>query len=437
MSNPASSFAGIAQAAVEQNKSDPTEGDYQPEPSPSSPGWHPSRDQALTSPTSDVPPSITIPSSPGVPGVSAPSAPRSPPSTGDGSPARPSATSAQSMPFMSSTLLGPPLGSKPQHPNPPTSNSTAVNGDYLTAHQNGNGNGRIPEEEVDEATELSSTANERAHRPADVASSQTNGQHAEIKAKDFGANSAAPISVKTLAGGGKGVRNKSFVSLMGQGRTTKGKDRELTDSPDETPSTSSTGMPSTGGFFPIHLPSNPHISVRQHQPGQAVRSQTLPLPTSPLQRSNSLPHPTKSASGGGPRPIAGAREGGTPTGDGGGAKQKWTNLKQKLQRKQTGAVPLVEEKMAAPMRLTDELLGGALGVVMLKMDIDRDEKGRKRVPVFLHHVKSVPSAARYVDFLERFALADLAFILLTQVQGVGLDRRIWQPPGVQDRGQSD
>lgn len=380
MADGPSSFADIARVAVEQSKTDnaASNGDsVEPRsPSPSVSSWPPSGDDALTSPTTDVAPSKKIPSTPGIPGPGSPAR-----ETRSLSPQqRPSPTTAQSTPHLSSLGRGTSFALSLPH----FHSKTNGNGDssHHWSHTNGdsshtNGNGRIAEEEDEPEREGVSSSAKEEDAPADVASSHKNAGGPTVQARDFAANATGPKTVKTLAGGGKAVRNQSFVSIMGRGKSTKSRDRELTDSPDEVPVG---GIPPTGGFFPI--PS----SFASRHPAPPVRSQTLPISQSPLKRSNSLPYPAKSASG-----PAGAREAGsgTPTGEaaGGGAKQKWSHLKQKLQRKQTGAVPLVEEKMAAPMRLTDELLGGALGVVMLKMDIDRDEKGRKRVPVFLHHVR--------------------------------------------------
>jgi hypothetical protein len=70
------------------------------------------------------------------------------------------------------------------------------------------------------------------------------------------------------------------------------------------------------------------------------------------------------------------------------AGSKWGNLKAKLQRTGT-ALPQEESKQAGRININDELMVGSLGIIMMKMTMDRDEKGRRRVPVFLHHIKCV------------------------------------------------
>lgn len=43
--------------------------------------------------------------------------------------------------------------------------------------------------------------------------------------------------------------------------------------------------------------------------------------------------------------------------------------------------------VAPDLNISDELLGGGLAALMLKMHFDRDEQNRRRVPVLLHHLK--------------------------------------------------
>ncbi|KAG8970123.1 Phospholipase D1 [Tulasnella sp. 419] len=74
----------------------------------------------------------------------------------------------------------------------------------------------------------------------------------------------------------------------------------------------------------------------------------------------------------------------------GGASNKWAMLRQRL--KQNSIVPqqresIIEPSKAAEVDLNDELLAGGLGLLLVKMWFDRDENGRRRVPILLHHLK--------------------------------------------------
>jgi hypothetical protein len=66
---------------------------------------------------------------------------------------------------------------------------------------------------------------------------------------------------------------------------------------------------------------------------------------------------------------------------------KWAILKPKIkahvaQQQQQGA-----SGVAANVTVTDELLVGGLGVLLLQMFFERDDQDRRRVPILLHHLK--------------------------------------------------
>ncbi|KAJ1309919.1 hypothetical protein OPQ81_006678 [Rhizoctonia solani] len=73
-----------------------------------------------------------------------------------------------------------------------------------------------------------------------------------------------------------------------------------------------------------------------------------------------------------------------------GAGSKWAILKPKIrshvqQQQQQQQQP--SSSSAAPVSVTDELLVGGLGVLLLQMFFERDDQDRRRVPILLHHLK--------------------------------------------------
>jgi hypothetical protein len=67
---------------------------------------------------------------------------------------------------------------------------------------------------------------------------------------------------------------------------------------------------------------------------------------------------------------------------------KWAILKPKIKthvQQQQQQQP--SSSIAAPVSVTDELLMGGLGVLLLQMFFERDDQDRRRVPILLHHLK--------------------------------------------------
>lgn len=79
------------------------------------------------------------------------------------------------------------------------------------------------------------------------------------------------------------------------------------------------------------------------------------------------------------------------------ATQRWNALRQRLRQSSTagGLSPLkgkrrslvVQPSMAAEVDLNEELMAGPLALQILRMWFERDENGRRRVPVLLQHLK--------------------------------------------------
>jgi hypothetical protein len=217
----------------------------------------------------------------------------------------------------------------------------------------------------------------------------------------FAAN-APTVPFRSLPGGGKRLHKNSFVELVRNGKS-RSRDKSGSGESEEggRPMTEQEEAevqrkdfvnvhPTTQKKGPMSSPSSSSSPSRIAP--QPVRSQTLPPASSPLKRTNSLPHSSSAQNNRSrdSRPAPSSR----PTGMSrmGTAKlaagSKWGNLKAKLQRTGT-ALPQEESKQAGRININDELMVGSLGIIMMKMTMDRDEKGRRRVPVFLHHIKCV------------------------------------------------
>lgn len=69
--------------------------------------------------------------------------------------------------------------------------------------------------------------------------------------------------------------------------------------------------------------------------------------------------------------------------------RRWSMLKTRFAP--TSAVsngdPAASTAVSPDINISDELLGGGLAALMLKLHFDRDEQDRRRVPVLLHHLK--------------------------------------------------
>ncbi|KAG8968175.1 Phospholipase D1 [Tulasnella sp. 425] len=98
------------------------------------------------------------------------------------------------------------------------------------------------------------------------------------------------------------------------------------------------------------------------------------------------------------------------------ATQRWNVLKQRLRASSTaggGFSPLkrkrrslvVQPSMAAQVDLNEELLAGPLALQILRMWFERDENGRRRVPVLLQHIKiRVSDSCEYGDGAARWVI---------------------------------
>lgn len=66
---------------------------------------------------------------------------------------------------------------------------------------------------------------------------------------------------------------------------------------------------------------------------------------------------------------------------------KWAILKPKIKNHIQQQTQQPTSSSAAPVSVTDELLMGGLGVLLLQMFFERDDQDRRRVPILLHHLK--------------------------------------------------
>lgn len=70
------------------------------------------------------------------------------------------------------------------------------------------------------------------------------------------------------------------------------------------------------------------------------------------------------------------------------ASRRWAMIKNRLAPAQAGPRAVNAAAAVSPdVNISDELLGGGLATLMLKMHFDRDEQNKRRVPVLLHHLK--------------------------------------------------
>lgn len=118
------------------------------------------------------------------------------------------------------------------------------------------------------------------------------------------------------------------------------------------------------------------------------------------------------------------------------AGSKWSTLKSKLQRLGTNIpAPREEDERAADrdgrprdLNMVDELMTGQMAVGMIRMIMERDEKGRGRVPVFLHHVRCVPGPVALA-----VSVTDRHLLCRSQLQDHRLNRRPFEPSRLPDR----
>jgi len=70
------------------------------------------------------------------------------------------------------------------------------------------------------------------------------------------------------------------------------------------------------------------------------------------------------------------------------ASRRWAIIRNRLALTRAGSQSVGAASAVAPtVNISDELFGGGLAALMLKMHFDRDEQNRRRVPVLLHHLK--------------------------------------------------
>lgn len=65
----------------------------------------------------------------------------------------------------------------------------------------------------------------------------------------------------------------------------------------------------------------------------------------------------------------------------------WSRLKSMLQRQPSITLPPPAVVAPPEVNIVDELIGGSLSSLMLKMYFERDERGERRVPILLHRLK--------------------------------------------------
>lgn len=78
--------------------------------------------------------------------------------------------------------------------------------------------------------------------------------------------------------------------------------------------------------------------------------------------------------------------------DGKGSKARWAKLRSLLPNIQTvpqndSSLPSASAVTSATVNITDEVITGGLSTLMLRLWFDRDEKGHRRVPIFLHRLR--------------------------------------------------
>lgn len=70
------------------------------------------------------------------------------------------------------------------------------------------------------------------------------------------------------------------------------------------------------------------------------------------------------------------------------ASRRWAIIRRRLVPTHAVSQDAVPGSAVTPdVNISDELLGGGLAALMLKMHFDRDEQNQRRVPVLLHHLK--------------------------------------------------
>ncbi|KAG9118708.1 Phospholipase D1, partial [Ceratobasidium sp. 392] len=150
--------------------------------------------------------------------------------------------------------------------------------------------------------------------------------------------------------------------------------------PDEDPQ--SPKGTATGGTTP-HV-SRQNTAEGPRQPPKTVRAaRSLPQIRDRAKSSRDTSNPNVNGTTD-PRAVSQSRRGSEAGGS------KWAILKPKIkthvaQQHQQQQQPA--SGVAANVTVTDELLMGGLGVLLLQMFFERDDQDRRRVPILLHHLK--------------------------------------------------
>jgi hypothetical protein len=304
-------------------------------------------------------------------------------------------------------------------------------------------------------------------------------------AGDYSANQEF-VGLQVLPGGGKGVRHASFQSMIGHNGDIVDEPESLAPIAEAEDRQKSAKQHANGNFFALLRPkakSHDSDAPPQHVRSQADEQAADKAHHAPLPDGHPLPPLMNSQEPGA------LQANGTPAGLGAIGRSlsapvsphtspkmpqvplprntlaavthqqgmvrtdtsstqqgsKWSTLKIKLQRLGTNvAVPTREEDERTAEReagkprdlnMVDELMTGQMAVGMIRMIMERDEKGRGRVPVFLHYVRCVSCHSRRSLKGSPVSLADISrFALrLPQLQDHRLDRRPVEPPGLPDR----
>ncbi|KAG8909007.1 Phospholipase D1 [Tulasnella sp. 403] len=161
----------------------------------------------------------------------------------------------------------------------------------------------------------------------------------------------------------------------------------------------------TGGL-PTH-DDGPDGATTSHAPSRQASTSAWPL-TDPLKlfglsRARSLPHiggrrGSKNESHESGEPVRRGTGGDDQPGASQSGQKGWAVLKSRLRASSyVGHSPfskhekkhslVVQPSAAAQVDLSDELIAGPLSVIILRMHFERDENGRRRVPVLLQHLR--------------------------------------------------
>lgn len=129
--------------------------------------------------------------------------------------------------------------------------------------------------------------------------------------------------------------------------------------------------------------STPRVSRQNTAEGPRTQKTVRAAKSLPQIRDGGKPIRTASNANGSADPRAQSRsrrgsEAGT---------SKWAILRPKIKTHVQQQHQQPASSSAAPVSVTDELLMGGLGVLLLQMYFERDDQDRRRVPILLHHLK--------------------------------------------------